>query len=495
MLVEQGKLRRVGGVDAEPPAELPMPDSVHAVIANRVDLLDPADRAVLQAAAVVGRSSGRARSPRRSGRPVDGGGASLRRLEQRDLIHEQAASTMAGQTEYRFGHVLVRDVCYQRLPRTERVARHERTADWLDASPPTATPTWPRCSPTTGTPRTRSPGTLGLDTAPLRRAGPRRDAPGGPADVRAARPRRRRRARRLGAGPAATRAPTSSSGCGSSCSPPRSPSTPTREAFLAGGGADQLADAGRAALPQPASGPAPPGPGRCCGQAAWLRADRLGALSCLDRAVELFDELPDAAEKADALRGAGPAAHAQLRGRAGRGRGSAAAEIADRLGLAEVATNARITMAAARTRPATGPAWSSCGRSRVCRSERLLALRRAAQNLAWALREDGDWTALQREADRGVDSRGGQAIATGYSDEAMRAYFEGRLPPAARRRRRLRRHPRRGLGHAGTRHLGQCCGCCATSRCRKKKKKKGGGGGGGEKKKKGRGGSAQGERG
>ena len=32
--------------------------------------------------------------------------------------------TMAGQPEFRFRHVLVRDVCYQRLPRAERVARH-----------------------------------------------------------------------------------------------------------------------------------------------------------------------------------------------------------------------------------------------------------------------------------------------------------------------------------------------------------------------------------
>src|SRR5258708_24095695 len=110
---------------------LPMPDSVHAVIANRVDLLDAADRAVLQAAAVVGMNFWPGAVGAAMSRPADGIERSLRRLEQRDLIHEQAASTMEGQTEYRFGHVLVRDVCYQRLPRTERLARHELTAEWL----------------------------------------------------------------------------------------------------------------------------------------------------------------------------------------------------------------------------------------------------------------------------------------------------------------------------------------------------------------------------
>src|SRR5205814_7482806 len=55
ILIEKGTLRPAGArwwldsADA-----LPMPDSVYAVIANRVDLLDPADRAVLQVAAVVG---------------------------------------------------------------------------------------------------------------------------------------------------------------------------------------------------------------------------------------------------------------------------------------------------------------------------------------------------------------------------------------------------------------------------------------------------------
>src|SRR5439155_24042056 len=51
MLIEQGALRpaefQLGRTAA---AGLPMPDSVYAVIANRVDLLDATDRAVLQAA-------------------------------------------------------------------------------------------------------------------------------------------------------------------------------------------------------------------------------------------------------------------------------------------------------------------------------------------------------------------------------------------------------------------------------------------------------------
>src|SRR5262249_29772385 len=55
MLVEQGELRPIGEQftlsDAQRAA---MPQTVQAVIANRLDLLDATDRSVLQAAAVVG---------------------------------------------------------------------------------------------------------------------------------------------------------------------------------------------------------------------------------------------------------------------------------------------------------------------------------------------------------------------------------------------------------------------------------------------------------
>ncbi|WP_239084054.1 hypothetical protein [Asanoa ishikariensis] len=55
MLIEQGALRQSGrGWFLEMRLDLPIPDSVHAVIGNRVDLLDPEGRTALFAAAVVG---------------------------------------------------------------------------------------------------------------------------------------------------------------------------------------------------------------------------------------------------------------------------------------------------------------------------------------------------------------------------------------------------------------------------------------------------------
>jgi DNA-binding SARP family transcriptional activator len=97
-----------------------VPPSVEALIAARLDLLEPDERALLQRAAVVGR------------------------LFTRAALHELGAETgmLALVQEkgfvrrlrygYRFHHVLVRDVAYASLPKAERAELHERVADLLD---------------------------------------------------------------------------------------------------------------------------------------------------------------------------------------------------------------------------------------------------------------------------------------------------------------------------------------------------------------------------
>ena len=425
MLVEQGKLRPSEALTAQ---TLPMPDSVHAVIANRVDLLNPADRAVLQAAAVVGMQFWPGAVAAALGRPADPIERSLRRLEQRDLIQEQAASTMAGQAEYRFGHVLVRDVCYQRLPRTERVARHELTADWLDtvaADRDTDLAEVVAHHRHTAHEIARTLG-IGVD----RYAGPAREA-----THRAA-----RRAYSLHAlEPAAAYATRALELCGEDVDPAerlRIELLRTEiafyadtEAFLTGGGADQLVALAKRLYEVR---------DRACaarawtlrGQVAWLRADRVDALSCLDRAVELFDELPDGPEKADAYAELGRLHMLNMEVEPALAAAGAAAEIADRLGLVEVATHARIT---------TGTTLFQSGdRSGLlelraaldlCRERGLLAEHRAMRNVAWALREDGDFAgseALTNENKPVVP--GGHNLATGYSDVAQRSYFTGDWP-------------------------------------------------------------------
>ncbi|HET6212711.1 MAG TPA: AAA family ATPase, partial [Micromonosporaceae bacterium] len=430
MLIERGALRQSGrGWALEGDHDLPMPDNVHAVIANRVDLLESADRAVLQAASVVGMQFWPGAVSAALGRPVETVERCLRRLEQRDFVHEQPDSTMAGQSEFRFRHVLVRDVCYQRLPRTERVARHERTAGWLDAVSRTRDTDLAEVLAHHRWAAHEIARTLGVDAG--------RYAPA----ARDALERAAQRAYALGAlDQAATHIGRALALFGPHCA-----DDPVERlklelfateiafyrdgsAFLSGGGQEQLtalaerlyahgdqAQAARAWT--------------LLGQAAWLRADRGAALSCLDRAVELFDSLPDSAEKAEAYAELGRLHMLNYELEPAVAAAGAAAEIAERLGLVEVQANARITVGTVLFHAGDPAGLGELHAAyELCRGQQLRALPRAVQNLASALREEGESErsdTLLVEAARPLVGQGGHTLATGYSHEAMRAYFAG----------------------------------------------------------------------
>jgi tetratricopeptide (TPR) repeat protein len=105
-----------------------LPPSISMLIAARLDLLEPGERAVLQRAAVIGSSFSRAAvqdlaPPGESGSVA----ATLATLTEKHYLRR-----LRRQAGFRFHHVLVRDTAYASLPREERAALHERFADWLD---------------------------------------------------------------------------------------------------------------------------------------------------------------------------------------------------------------------------------------------------------------------------------------------------------------------------------------------------------------------------
>jgi class 3 adenylate cyclase/tetratricopeptide (TPR) repeat protein len=129
-LIDKGLLRRQDGgwVADQPHSELVIPDNVQSVLAARIDLLGPADKAALQAAAVIGRTfwSG----------PVydllEGVEPDLRLLEERDFIRRRPSSSIAGEREFAIKHALTREVAYASLPKASRARLHARFAEWLD---------------------------------------------------------------------------------------------------------------------------------------------------------------------------------------------------------------------------------------------------------------------------------------------------------------------------------------------------------------------------
>jgi hypothetical protein len=117
----------VGPID-----EVDIPDSVQAVLAARIDLLEPGDRRAVQAASVVGRIFWP--TPVRELLDGDGGGLeeALRRLQDRELVRARLTSTMGDEGEYIFTHILTRDVAYQTLTRRDRARAHAVVAGWLE---------------------------------------------------------------------------------------------------------------------------------------------------------------------------------------------------------------------------------------------------------------------------------------------------------------------------------------------------------------------------
>src|SRR5262249_55243180 len=119
--------------------ELPVPESVQGIIGARLDLLAPDEKRLLHDAAVIGKvfwpgAGAAAGGGAGRGEPGGGGlGECLHALEGRQLVRRDRASSVAGQTQYAFAHVLVRDVAYRQIPRAARAGKHVQAAGWVES--------------------------------------------------------------------------------------------------------------------------------------------------------------------------------------------------------------------------------------------------------------------------------------------------------------------------------------------------------------------------
>ncbi len=133
MLLDRGFLESEGGVlRIQAGEELPLPESVQAIIAARVDALPPEEKRLLQAAAVVGRVFWLGAAGTLIERPHYVVGERLERLEGKGFIRRDRVSTVGGEAQYSFHHVLVRDIAYGQVPRGLRADDHARAAEWLE---------------------------------------------------------------------------------------------------------------------------------------------------------------------------------------------------------------------------------------------------------------------------------------------------------------------------------------------------------------------------
>lgn len=127
-LAEQGALRVAGG-KVEFDTELgksALPVSMHGLLSARIDQVQPDDRALLQAAATIGRRF----DPGLLSQVVAGAGdtgAALQRLEALDIVYPEGKTS-----DYMFKHVLLRDTVYQSLLADRRSNLHLAIAEALE---------------------------------------------------------------------------------------------------------------------------------------------------------------------------------------------------------------------------------------------------------------------------------------------------------------------------------------------------------------------------
>ena len=136
MLQDRGFLRRVGSAwHLEKTEQLPLPESVQGIIAARLDALSPEEKALLQDAAVAGKVAWVGALSTISDTPRWEVEERLHGLERKEFLTRDRRSSVAGETQYVFRHVLVRDVAYNQIPRADRVEKHRAAAEWLESLP------------------------------------------------------------------------------------------------------------------------------------------------------------------------------------------------------------------------------------------------------------------------------------------------------------------------------------------------------------------------
>jgi class 3 adenylate cyclase/tetratricopeptide (TPR) repeat protein len=113
----------------ERPTSSVVPENVQGMIAARLDTLPPAEKELLQDAAVVGRvfwlgalGGERWNLEER-----------LHALARKEFVARERRSTVAGEVEYTFRHALMRDVAYEQIPRAQRAEKHRRAANWIES--------------------------------------------------------------------------------------------------------------------------------------------------------------------------------------------------------------------------------------------------------------------------------------------------------------------------------------------------------------------------
>jgi class 3 adenylate cyclase/tetratricopeptide (TPR) repeat protein len=136
MLLDRGLLVAEGNTyrPAGPIEALEVPETLHGLIAARLDNLTGVERRLLQDAAVLGKTFASRALAALSGLPEPELEPLLADLVRKELLSMQSDPRSPERGQYGFLQELVRTVAYATLARKDRAARHLAAAAWLEAN-------------------------------------------------------------------------------------------------------------------------------------------------------------------------------------------------------------------------------------------------------------------------------------------------------------------------------------------------------------------------
>ncbi len=134
MLIDRGQLTAEGEgyALAGPLTDLEVPETLHALVAARIDANEPEDRALLADGAVLGQSFTPAALAGMTERSEESLQPSLERLVRRELLIRDDDPRSPERGQYRFVQAVVREVSYDTLSKADRRAKHLAAARYYE---------------------------------------------------------------------------------------------------------------------------------------------------------------------------------------------------------------------------------------------------------------------------------------------------------------------------------------------------------------------------
>jgi len=129
LVAENGSFRLIGEL-----RHLEVPDSLHALIAARLDGLGPEDRSLLQDASVLGKTFTLPSLSALTGNDPDQLGLRLKQLVRKELLDIEQDPRSPERGQYGFMQSLIREVAYQTLAKRDRRSRHLAAAQHFESA-------------------------------------------------------------------------------------------------------------------------------------------------------------------------------------------------------------------------------------------------------------------------------------------------------------------------------------------------------------------------